>query len=151
MVATLVTFSPEPWDMLMMFFYYVLLYIVLNHMANICEQFSSDYDITFNATKCKLIVFGADGDDDVSVSIDGKPVVQGSSDSHLGFLIGNNKDVDSKNIDSAINQIYGRINLLLRQFGKANCDIIYYLFKSYCMSLYGCALFNFASRNITKL
>ena len=39
----------------------------------------------------------------------------------------------------------------MRQFGKANCDIKYCLFKSYCLSLYGCQLFNFASKYISNL
>ena len=36
-------------------------------------------------------------------------------------------------------------------FGKANCGIKYYLFKSYCLSLYGCQLFNFASKYMENL
>ena len=121
----------------------------LDQMINVCEQFSKDYDIMFNPSKCKLLAFG--NDEDVSVYMNDSKVTQVSSEPHLGFQIGASHKVDSANIDIAVQNIYGRINLLLRQFGKACCDVKYYLFKSYCMSLYGCPLFCFASKHISKL
>ena len=35
-------------------------------------------------------------------------------------------------------EFFGRVNLLMSQFGYTNEFIIYKLFKTYCMPLYGC-------------
>ena len=58
---------------------------------------------------------------------------------HLGSRFGN--DVLKSQI--AIGELYGRSKLMLAQFGNAFSNVKYSLFQSFCMSLYGCSLWDF--------
>ena len=46
-------------------------------------------------------------------------------------------------ISKASNEMYAKLNLLYRQFGMCSPDVLYKLFNSYCMSLYGSQLWNY--------
>ena len=70
------------------------------------------------------------------------------NDKHLGHKFGNN--VCDSQIDIAIADIFQRCNLLLSQFNKVNSDVKYQLFKSFCMSVYGCVLWDFSCQYVEK-
>ena len=71
-----------------------------------------------------------------------------SFDKHLGFPIGN---VNSQYIMSqAIKQFIAKVNLVLSHFKYLHYDVIYKLFKTYSMPLYGCPLRDYTSKVIEK-
>ena len=45
------------------------------------------------------------------------------------------------------NEMYAKLNLLCLQFGMSSPDVLYKLFNSYCMSLYGSQLWNYENKS----
>jgi hypothetical protein len=45
-------------------------------------------------------------------------------------------------VETSINDLYRRTNVLLAQFHHATAEIKYVLFKSFCMSMYGCQMWD---------
>ena len=119
----------------------------LKQLLSICESFSVEYDIMFNATKSKLLTFG-NHSTNINIQFQGSSIPHVSSESHLGHLFGSDPDIPRKVVSSATHDMFNRLNLLLRQFCKADCDLKYYLFKVYCMSVYGSQLWNFESKHV---
>ena len=44
--------------------------------------------------------------------------------------------------------MYAKLNLLYCQFGICSPDVLYKLFNSYCMSLYGSQLWNYENKSV---
>ena len=76
-------------------------------------------------------------------------VIEHVSDySHLGYIIGS--ECDSLNIQCCISHFYAKLNVLFRDLYYVSFDIKYLLMKTYCMSLYGCPLWELDGKNIEK-
>jgi len=121
----------------------------LSSMLRICEQFSEEFNISFNVKKSKLLVYGK-ATNNVCVKLQGNVIAQSTIEKHVGNVIGTGPDIDKIVIHNACNELYAKVNLLLRQIGKSNCFIIYRLFNNFCMSLYGCQLWNLASTTVLE-
>ena len=67
-------------------------------------------------------------------------------DKHLGHTIG--KGGFHQMVDECITELYRNTNVLVTQFYNVDIDIKYRLFKSYCMSVYGCQLWNFEDKQV---
>ena len=78
----------------------------------------------------------------------GDAIEHAHKDVYLGTVFG--KDKSRSQVDRAVSDLYSRCNLLLAQFGKAFSSIKYKLFKSYCMSLHGCVLWDFSLPHVKK-
>jgi len=117
----------------------------MDKLIQICEEFSLDFSITFNATKSKHIVFSKDKTHThVTFCMQGKVIPTVEHDKHLGNIIGPN--VLKLAIEDKVHELYKNTNLLMAQFSKSDIDVKYNLFKSYCMSVYGSHLWNFARK-----
>ena len=81
-------------------------------MLSICEEFSAEYDITFNATKSKLLIFG-DNCQDIKIKFQSNIIPCVSSKCHLGNLIGPMFNLHIKSIESTTYNMYEHLNLLL--------------------------------------
>ena len=78
----------------------------------------------------------------------GKPVDTVASEKHLGFAVGN---VNPKHIISqAVNEFMAKVNMVKSHFKYLPHDVMYKLFKTYCMPLYGCPLWDFSKKSIDK-
>ena len=121
----------------------------LNTMLKICETFSDEYKILFNASKSKLVVFGNDSNC-TDVFLQGNVIVKTKVEKHVGNLVGSDFNIKSQVAQNACNQLYGKVNLLIRQMGACNCFILYKLFKNYCMSFYGCQLWNYSAFKVVN-
>jgi hypothetical protein len=122
----------------------------LKQQLLICEKFSADFDILFNTSKSKMLCFGAK--ENITLSFQGKLVPQVDTIKHLGNLVGSNSHSTNKNqVKLAINELYAKVNVLNKQFKYACEDIKYNLFKSHCLSLYGCQLWNLSSSVINNV
>lgn len=118
----------------------------MNSFLLICENYSREYELMFNASKSKTVVFNSETDDMFSLHGNHIEIVQ--SEAHLGNFFGANSF--HSQIDRNIRDLYMNFNLLLAQFSHVNVDIKYTLFKSFCLSMYGSQLWNFESELCEK-
>ena len=109
----------------------------LRKQLELCDQFSQEFNINFNATKSKLVVYGKN---DVHVEFKGQTIPICSDEFHVGNLVGSNHAVDQIAIKHACDQLYSRLNLLIRQFSYVDSFTLYSLFNTFCMSMYGSQL-----------
>ena len=69
-----------------------------------------------------------------------------SSEQHLGYIIGN--QVSQECIKSITNDLIKRVNVLSAVFKFTFDETKYFLFKVFCMSLYGSVLWDFSSKHV---
>ena len=69
-----------------------------------------------------------------------------SSEQHLGHIIGN--QVSQECIKSITNDFIKRVNVLSAVSKFTFSETKYFLFKVFCMSLYGGVLWNFSSKHV---
>ena len=86
-------------------------------MLSICEKFANDYDVIFNASKSKLLIFPASFDgqhqyENISVHFMGGTIAYVPEHSHLGNIIG--MSTDKRNIDNNVAYFYSKLNVLIR-------------------------------------
>jgi hypothetical protein len=118
-------------------------------MLNTASQFSVKYDIKFNASKSKLLLFDKHNKDTAgiaSVVFNNQILVSSDVEKHLGNFLG--KDCGNKAIKHSIGDFYARFNAMYSKFKMCTHEIKYKLFKSFCMPLYGCVLWNFSNKVI---
>jgi hypothetical protein len=121
----------------------------LKKQLHTCEQFSEEFHINFNCNKSKLLCFGERVN--VKLPFQGNIVPQVDNYKHLGNLVGSNSIISNKTqIQLAINELYGKMNVLHNQFKFADEDVMYSLFKTHCLSLYGCQLWDLSSSVMEK-
>ena len=116
-------------------------------LLQICEKYSIDFDISFNASKSKMLYFGNNTKVNV-FQLCGKDIEIVSHEKHLGNLIGKNSL--EKQIQNNVNELYSNVNILMAQFSSTTIDTKYQLFKSFCMSVYSSQLWDFSSTMCEK-
>jgi hypothetical protein len=120
----------------------------LTRMLDITTQFGIDFKVKFNPGKRKLVIFEGNNICQGSVNFNGT-LIQSSDTSpeiHLGNQLG---PIFSKQfMFKRINDFVRRVNVLCAQFRYLHTNARHALFKSYCMSLYGCQLWDLESKHI---
>eukprot|EP00920_Eleutheroschizon_duboscqi_P024080 GHVT01059809.1.p1 GENE.GHVT01059809.1~~GHVT01059809.1.p1 ORF type:complete len:557 (-),score=-38.71 GHVT01059809.1:104-1774(-) len=111
-----------------------------NVMLEVAQKFASDYNVTFNATKTKHVLFNDDNTNNVNVKIGSANIQAISAETHLGNTVG--KNYNNVNIKNSIKSFNSRVNGLLANFSHCDINIKYKLFKTYCMPLYGSQLWD---------
>ena len=89
----------------------------LNKLINICEEFSKEFYISFNAAKSKYLEFTKA----LTVQVSPSKHMEITYDKHLGNLSGH--DSSHQLIGDAINELYRNSNKLLRQFSLVDTDM----------------------------
>ena len=110
----------------------------LQVLLNICHECASELNITFNETKCKIIVFKS-----VSYRKVNSPVFslgqcnldECFSYKYLGHFIHYDLS-DNTDINRQCRSIYAKGNSLIRKFYRCSDSVKVTLFKSFCSSLY---------------
>ena len=103
-----------------------------------------DIDLKFNYVKTKCMVFRSGGgmEDDGSIQnfkINENNVEFVNSVRYLGYII--SKDFKcNEDITRARNKFYAQFNMLLRKFHFSDTDVKIFLFRQFCMQVYGCEL-----------
>lgn len=119
----------------------------MDRMLDICSKFSFDYDVLFNATKSKTLIYrsncGHVYERDVEFTLLNDTIAGSNVEKHLGHVVGNN--VENAKIDKAVAELNSRTNMLIVQFKSVPFHILYSLFRSYCMSMYGCVLWDISN------
>ena len=114
----------------------------LKEMLKICEDYASDYNIIFNAKKCKLMHFGRNTmniKNTISIT-NGCTIDYVEQCVHLGTII--HSDITRKNTDFAVNDLFMQTNNLVSDFSYTHSSTLSVVFKSYCMNVYGSQLWS---------
>ena len=113
---------------------HLYLYLLFEVTARNVWKFSQDFNNKFNAEKSKLIICG---DSPVSIEFQGRVIPACTSETHVGNLLGTDKEIKHNMICDACNDMYSQLNLLMQQFKSLDRTILYKLFNNFCLSVYG--------------
>ncbi len=119
----------------------------MSAMLKLCEEFSKEYDVKFNSTKSALVTYNVNVD--ASFMLNNVPIVKADYAVHLGHIVG--KDSNTKNISNGVSHLIGRANNILSKFNFCSSLVKSALFKTYCMSYYGCVLWSLRSHDINRI
>ena len=122
----------------------------LRRMLKICEEFSVEYDIIFNAKKTVCILFsGRHGSRTPPVmSLNGTVLHWKDTIKHLGNFMSNDLSEDEE-IRYKQCDFIGRVNSVCANFKSAPRDVVSKIFTAQCCHLYGCQAWARASINST--
>ena len=120
----------------------------LKRMLKVANDFSIEFYMTFNAAKCKFLVFGRGVDRMIQLTFKGVIMNASNCEIHLGIPFGPN--ADRVRVDKSINDLYRKTNLLMGQFGHASTRVKYHLFKRFCMPMYGYQMWNISTSYMEK-
>ena len=123
----------------------------LNAQLQLTVEFSDEFMITFNPSKCHLLFYQSENmrfQENIFVIFQGLQVRAEGATVHLGNIIG--PDTHDKNIVKSISDFNRRVNVLLSRFCYCHTDTKIRLFQMYCLSLYGCSLWDLSHRSMDK-
>ena len=116
-------------------------------MLIICERFGKEYNVLFNPEKYQLLHYSADKNNIINGikhnDLFIKCVTQAVHLGHPMSTVNNDLNI-TKGVDSFLISVNGVINT----FKSAHTDVKYKLFKTYCMPLYGCVLWDLSSKSM---
>ena len=111
----------------------------LNLMLKTVNQYGKDFKIKFNPSKTKLVICGSN-DKIHNVLFQETKLLNENCVTHLGNSLSTNSDQIM--VDNTVCYFIQMFNYLMASFRYCDTDIKYRLFKSFCMSLYGCVMWN---------
>lgn len=120
--------------------------MALNQMLKICNDFSQEYKVKFNPEKCKFMIFSPDHDCTGSINFNDATIHSSKLEIHLGNHIG--WTASKHNINRSIKEMYYHTNYLKAMFNSCSSDVVYKLFHTYCMPLYGLQLWDLTDKTI---
>jgi hypothetical protein len=121
----------------------------LYSMLDIAKQYGNEFEVLFNVKKYQLLHFNNSNNYIDGIEYDGIYIKNSDSGVYLGHPIYVNNY--NKNINCGIDSLVISFNCISRFFSKAQINVKYKLFKSYCMSLYGSVLWDFTSQEINNV
>ena len=111
----------------------------------ICDEFSSEYSISFNPDKYQLLHYTQSSVIE-GMFFNGIFIKSAKSANHLGITLNiDNKGSCVKNITD---MFYVNVNSLKATFPNVSREIKYKLFKTFCMSVYGSSLWDCSSKTV---
>ena len=124
----------------------------LRTMLDICSSFAVSHKLEFNGNKTQLISFTAPGVSSTYPTILFNNICLTYSDQvlHLGHILTNGLD-DTADILRATREINIKANFLLHTLHSTDVLTKTFLFKSYCLPLYGCSLWSLGSPSIKTI
>jgi hypothetical protein len=125
----------------------------MQNMLITCHKYASDFDIIFNAGKCKLIMFSDKRRKDTI-----KPVLNLGSDileivdkiDHLGHVIPSDIS-DTYDVQMQQAKFNRKANAVLADFNGISGIVTYQVMKTYCSAFYGSQLWDLNHQNIEGL
>ena len=115
----------------------------LRGMVSICETHTTEYQILFNPSKSKLMYFNI-SHENLSIKLCAKEVLLVSRETYLGNFIGS--VIIDRAITQSVRAFNQRSNHLIADFSMIDSFSLHKWHSNYCMSLYGCELWNYNSR-----
>jgi hypothetical protein len=123
----------------------------LRTQLRICTQYAEEFMVSFNATKSKVICVRSNKTSlppEAPVTFMGGIIEFVPSGTHLGSPIGNFSPEDV--ITTAVSDFHRRVGMLRGHFKWLHPTAKYALFKSFCMPLYGCVLWDYAHPSMER-
>ena len=117
----------------------------MSKMLKVCDEYAKEYHVMFNPKKSEHIVHGGNHQN-VNLYIDGIPITKVNQWKHSGRFVG--PKATYENIQISVHKFNTEVNMIMAQFSKIFPDIRYQLFKTYCMPLYGCQLWDFSQKDV---
>ena len=126
----------------------------LRIMLDTCIQYASSHSLIFNPSKTQLIKFSRSNDLSLGSSSNftflGQDLCFSQSVIHLGHILSNDLS-DEDDIVSVKKDLCRKANCMLHIFSSCNPLIKTKLFQSFCLSLYGAALWKLSSPELHHL
>ena len=100
---------------------------------------AKELKLKFNKEKSKWMLFrtpGTKGNDINDMQIENDPIEQVNTFKYLGFEISNDLN-EVNDIKRAMRKFYCQFNGILRKFSSVDVNVKLYLFKTYCVQIYG--------------
>ena len=85
---------------------------------------------------------------DVKVNFQGNTIRQVKSETHVDHLMSNSPHIQERRVSQACKTLIGQFNLLSVKLGFCSPEVLYSLFQNYCMSLYGCQLWDYSNESV---
>ena len=118
--------------------------IALQKLLKCCEQFARENDMLFNVTKTVCMFIRSKKFKQLSMPdmyLNDKCLKVVKSEKYLGVRISNDTHDDDE-IISQMRSVYGRGNLIIRNFKHCDESVKLQLFKSFCTNIYCCQLWS---------
>ena len=116
----------------------------LSQMMEICDEFAKDHLIIFNTKKTKCMLINSHRTPiwrTPVVKLSGKRLDFVDEFKYLGHIISSDLS-DNKDIQNQNKKLCARGNFVIRKFKMCSNDIKCLLFKTFCYSIYGAALWS---------
>lgn len=98
-----------------------------------------DLEININKTVWMKLSNKSTSKADLVVKIDGFDIKRVCSFKYLGFIISDDLS-NTLDITRARNKFFNEFNVILRKFNSSHPDVLFSLFRAYCLNFYGTAL-----------
>ena len=119
----------------------------LENMLKICVKYSVDFRIKLNTSKSKLLVFTKNSTY-INVKFQGNIISQVKSETHVVHLMSNSAHIQERRVSKACKTLIVQFSLLSVKLGFCSPKVLYSLFQNYCMSLYGCQLWDYSNESV---
>ena len=117
-------------------------------MLKVVEEFGLQYDVKFNPDKSQLLVYNGRKPEGFEICFNEVKIHAVEGAQHLGHPIG--LDSNMKHVLHCRQDFVNRVNFLIINFNECSLDVKYILLKRFCMSLYGCVLWDFSCNSINN-
>ena len=117
-------------------------------MIGICEDYAQEFHIFFNPSKSKLMYYNV-SHDNLHVKLCNQDVHIVSKEIYLGNYISEN--IYDRAIKQTVCAFNAKGNQIISYFSMLDCFSLHKLHTTYCMSRYGCEIWNYNSRNIREM
>ena len=117
-------------------------------MIGICEDYAQEFHILFNPSKSKLMYYNV-SHDNLHVKLCNQDVHIVSKEIYLGNYVSEN--IYDRAIKQTVCAFNAKSNQIISDFSMLDCFSLHKLHTTYCMSLYGCEIWNYNSRYISVM
>ena len=124
----------------------------LQKLLDICSEYACTHSLIYNETKTKYMCIRPPKRKDLyipNVTLNGAHIKKVDSEKYLGYIV-RNDCYDNDHITTEMRKTYIRGNMLIRKFKVCSNDVKVTLFRSYCSSIYCCALISKYNRSVLK-
>ena len=116
----------------------------LRRQLDVCDSFSTEFNVLFNPDKYQLLHCSNLPKQLWGIEYNGSFIKTCDSAMHLGYVLTSN-NISKASIDMSCTNFCVAVNSVLSLFPKAHSHVKYYLLNQFCMSLYGCVLWDLSS------
>ena len=116
----------------------------LRHMIGICEDYAQEFLIIFNPSKSKPMCYVSH--DNLHVKLCNQNVRIVPKEIYIGNYI--SETIYDRSIKQSVCAFNAKSNQIISDFSMLYCFSLHNLHTTYCMSLYGCEIWNYNSRYI---